>query len=460
MMQPTALPTRIDLASPFMIAVLGALVSLGTAWALVFQPPLAMAGPATLAALLLVADARVRFVFVIGGGLIFLQGSSELTLPKLAYLGVVALALGVAILRIIRLEQTPGFKISRPLLVSSAVLFFMIALSFPVAMAYGHSMKDWVRDVAPYALFATAPIFAVDVHQAFSPRALRLILVVAGSVATISYVVEWTARRDLIDLPVSRIALPSFLLAAVLVAFGMAMALTGRGGTLRWLVLTTVVVAMLPLTGSRSVVIILVAPLAIAIAARRGRWRRSLRLAVFVPVMAILAGLALQFVIQASGADPDAFSKRIVALTEAGESHDQSYQERVAQFEVSWEAFLSAPATGIGPGATFDWQRSGDPWLTLDTPLSFLAKFGLIGVAAVLLLALGYLRFLRNLRRAVGISIPYLALLGYLAVLAGWAVLYVPFEDKGSGMALSILVAVAISEAQKAARTASNEAAA
>jgi hypothetical protein len=46
----------------------------------------------------------------------------------------------------------------------------------------------------------------------------------------------------------------------------------------------------------------------------------------------------------------------------------------------------------------------------------------------------------------MGVTVPYLALIGYLALLAGWSVLYVPFEDKGAGFAFGILTAIALAD--------------
>jgi O-antigen ligase len=413
---------------------------------LVFEPLLALAVPAAVLGAMIVSDPRARFLLVIGGGLLFLQGSDELTTSKLGYLAIVSLAFIAAATNMLRAGRSGAFHLARPLLTSSFAIFVMIAASFLVAQANGHFVTTWVRDVAPYALFAMAPVFAIDAHTAFSPRLLRIILVLAGSVATISYVVEWSLQRGIVELPVSRVALPSFLLVGALVAFGFAAALGGHKSTGRWLLLTAGILTLLPLTGSRSIVVLVVVPLAIVLAARRGALRRSLRLAAIVPVVVLIVLVAVQGLLLTSNANVEAFSERIEALADAGASDDQSYRERALQFEVSWSAFLSAPLTGVGPGARFDWQGSGDAWLVLDTPLSFLAKFGLIGVGAVLVTAIAYLSFLRRLRRAMGVTVPYLALIGYLALVAGWSVLYVPFEDKGSGLAFGILTAIALAD--------------
>ena len=82
---------------------------------------------------------------------------------------------------------------------------------------------DWLRDVAPYLLFAMAPFFALDAQRAFSRRALVRLLVIGGLVATAWFSTHWLEVRNIANLPFSQFALSSFFF------FGRALRLCHRG---------------------------------------------------------------------------------------------------------------------------------------------------------------------------------------------------------------------------------------
>ena len=117
--------------------------------------------------------------------------------------------------------------------------------------------------------------------------------------------------------------------------------------------------------------------------------------------------------------------------------------------------FRSSPLTGAGPGAPIVWSNSFSEVqvsTVIDSPLSFLAKFGIIGLVAAVCLVAGFIRTLHALRRRTGTrTIPQLALIGFGAIAVAWSVLYNLYEDKGFAIGLMLLLALATRDAADAA---------
>jgi hypothetical protein len=80
--------------------------------------------------------------------------------------------------------------------------------------------------------------------------------------------------------------------------------------------------------------------------------------------------------------------------------------------------------------------------------VTFPAKFGLLGLAAVLLLVGKYWSFTRILARRREPTVAQLALVGYLAVVASSAILNNPLEDKGLSFGLILVLALVLGEAK------------
>jgi lysylphosphatidylglycerol synthetase-like protein (DUF2156 family) len=80
--------------------------------------------------------------------------------------------------------------------------------------------------------------------------------------------------------------------------------------------------------------------------------------------------------------------------------------------------------------------------LTLDTPLTTLAKYGIVGGAAVLLSLASVFQLARALRLR-GFDRSASALVGFLAVVVGSLVVSSPAEDKGLAFGLILLLGYA-----------------
>jgi hypothetical protein len=155
----------------------------------------------------------------------------------------------------------------------------------------------------------------------------------------------------------------------------------------------------------------------------------------------------------ATGANQEVLTKRLEIFKSTGdEREDASYDDRMTQAGVAWDTFKANALFGAGPGVEFEWKPRGLPPSSssvLDTPASFPAKFGLLGLATALILVATYWSFIRTLARRGEATVAQLALIGYFAVVAILTLLTNPLEDKGLSFGLILLLALVLREASQ-----------
>jgi O-antigen ligase len=290
-------------------------------------------------------------------------------------------------------------------------------------------------------------------------------LVVLGLFGGISWAVEWVDRRQIADLPLDRLLFPSAFVPATLYVFASASAFVARRRWLFWVATASVSLAFFLMTGTRSSLLMLSAPLGMAVFVGWRHWRSSA--AVLLAHLAIAAAIVLAFQVALTSvpatARPDAGSPgqsvpgspsadpltgRLGTIPDLVESpaSDPSMRERVAQYRAAWALFAGSPFIGVGPGHPIVWTdvsgnvQSG--W-TADTPLVVAAKFGFAGIAVFIAFAISYWAILRTaVVRNRGAAVT-LALIGY----GVWLILSLPLgfliEDKGASLGLILLLALA-----------------
>lgn len=434
--------------------VVSALVAPAIGAAVAIRPAAAVLPAGLLGACLLLVDARARVLLVVFGGFLTLQSSNSLGLIKLAYLAGVVVSLAGAVFALSKSTDWFRRELAMPLLRGSLAVSALIGISLFVALGHDVGRTDWLRDIAPYALFAMAPIFALDAQWAFSRTALVRVLVCAGVLATISFSTYWLEQRHIANLPFSSFALSSFLVPAALVAYAIGAALHSNRGRVRWLSLAALVFALLVVTGTRSTLILVVAPIVVAISARRYLSARFFRLVVVAPLALLVTAAATYAVIEVTDASTSVISERITTLKESGTSGDASYRDRQAQGDVALDVFSSSPVFGGGPGTYFNWtvangeKRSA---FIIDTPIAFPAKFGIVGLGVLAFLIASYASFLRSVFRLNHPSPETLALAAYAAMGIAVSFLTNPLEDKGWTLGLVLLLALVLQAAPERA---------
>ena len=421
-------------------------------------------------------DGRFRVAFVLFGGMVVLQSSQTLDAPKIVYLVGTFVCLVAALGAVRRARRTPAVRLGSQWLMASGALAVLIAISFLIARASGTPPTDWLRDAANYALFAAVPIFALDAQASASRKLLVGMLVVAGLLGGVSWSVEWLSRRQILELPFDRLVFPSAQVPSMLYVFAMAKALTDRRRTAMWVALAGVTLGFFIVTGTRSSLLLLIGPFAMAALAGWALIRHSLKTLVLHWVVALAVLLVFQLALalpailgpgraggepSASGPAPtagptvaegptildDRFTSLPTVITNP--ATDDSVRERVAQYRAAWTLFVSSPIVGVGPGHPIEWiDVSGYPrsGFTADTPLVMPAKFGLLGIVVFLGFAGAYGATVRRAvqldrRSEVTLTLVGFGVLTILGLPLGFLV-----EDKGASLALILLLALAFTE--------------
>ncbi|MGD0122819.1 MAG: O-antigen ligase family protein [Candidatus Limnocylindrales bacterium] len=416
-------------------------------------------------------DGRFQVLVVVLGGLFVLQSSNSLDPAKSAYFLLAIAAVAGAVVSAPSWLSNTRSAMARAWLIAAASVVVLLIVSLAVSRAHGTSITPWLRDASAYALFAAAPILALACASTASRRWLVALLAVCGALGSLSFAVEWIGRRNLASLPIGRIALPSETLAAALLALATAVALVGLSRRWWWAATGGAVLGLFFITGSRATLMLLVVPIGAAVFAGRP-WRPAARVLLIeaaVAVAVFLAGesgiavangnisISLPFSTASAGQSagptgtpaPDRLGQRISSIGTliTDPRSDQSFQERLAQTKSAWEAFTSSPLLGVGPGYTFQWTNSANQVVgafTLDTPLVYLAKFGLLGLIPMALFVGAYLQLALELWRRQQARLEYLALIGFAFVVAVVGVQDFPIEDKGASFAIILVLALGL----------------
>jgi hypothetical protein len=413
-------------------------------------------------------NGATRAILVVFGGLLTLQSSDRLDIVKIAYLLVAGIALAGSVAAVWRARREPSTIGLRPWLVASAIILGLVTLSLPVALLHDATITNWLRDAAAYVLLAAAPWLAIDLARSVTTRVILGGALLAGSLGVVSFAIAWVQRRALADLPIDRLTLPSMTLGAAAYCVAVAYAVRSRGWKrAAWILLSMAIVAAFFLTGTRTSFALLAAPLAVVLVEGWQRGRAGLR-AGAAPVVAQFAAIAIVMFVAASvptappassNLDPSInpadgtsgptapdLKDRFSTLDDITSGRDQSLQLRIQQTRIAWEVFLSSPLVGTGLGHEFTYMPSSTRELrilNMDTPVSVLAKFGVLGLLLSGVLAAAFYLVTRAMTRRRGTSWRALTLIGYAAVLLALVPFGWPPEDKGTGLALVFVLALA-----------------
>jgi O-antigen ligase len=435
---------------------LSILLALVVGWELVHHRRWVEITVALLSMIPLLFSSRVRLLFLVLGGLLVFHSSTQLTPQKLYFFVAASVAVAGALGRMRWYTGDPIRRDLRPMLVASRVFAVLILVSLITSIAFATPHKPWLRDVIPYLLMVSVPIIAFDAQTAYSTSALRRILVLAGLLGTAAFAAQWLSNRHILN--ISAFGLPTFFLGGALFSYAMAVVLEGERHRIRWLLVAAVILAALLATGTRSSLILLAAPIAIAFGARRHFTRRWVRLAVVLPAAALLVLAGIVAVVDLTGASRNVLQTRINLVGQTGGSSDQSYQSRLTQGRAGWDLFKRDPIFGVGPGYPVSWIAPDGTVQTapaIDSPIEYLVKFGLFGLWALFVFVWAVWRTLAQLRRRTGgRTVSQLALIGFGGIFVVWWALGVPFDDKGFASGCILLLALALREASLFARRA------
>jgi hypothetical protein len=231
-----------------------------------------------------------------------------------------------------------------------------------------------------------------------------------------------------------------------------------------WIVIAAVTLGLFLITGTRSSLLLLSAPIAMAVYLGRTRLRSSLIGLVTHSVLAVGLVLAFQFVLSLSGpapqptdpgssesaetAAPEGVTDRLGSIPSLVENpaSDPSMRERVAHYRAAWELFASSPLVGVGPGHAIEWRNVSGEVQTryvADTPLVMPAKLGMAGVVVFVAFGISYWRTVKRAVSRHRRAASTLALIGY----GVWTIVTLPLgflvEDKGASLGMILLLTLA-----------------
>jgi|GEM_PF-2250034 hypothetical protein len=393
-----------------------------------------------------------RFGIVVLGGLLVMGSSNQLDPPKVAYLVWVAASTAVALAALGVESERPNAYI-RPLLVTAAAVVAAILLGVVVALSAETPLIDSVRDAAPYGLLAVASIMAWDGARSRLGPHMEAVIVAAGILSSVGNAVVFVQRRGIADFPFDSFGLGSGVVSNLAFAAAIAGILTWRPRPFLRVIVAAVILTPLLLSGTRSVLVILVGPVAMVLAHRQ-RSDKARRLVGALIAVGLVVVLMVFLAGQVGLVDLVRLSDRIGSVMGIGLnfSTDQSYLERIMQLNVAASAFAGSPVTGVGLGFRFDWvQFSGEfsHAFTLDTSLAVAAKFGLIGLGLFGIAAAAGVSLYRRLRHSLPEHLR-LTLLGFVSITIATLPLGNPLEDKGLGLAIAMLIAWALASIRTA----------
>jgi O-antigen ligase len=423
------------------------------------RPTYAVLAPAPFVGWFVWRHAAARMAFIVVGGLfVLVSNTNHLTVWKVAYFAGVALAL-ISILRHRELyaELRERSTTIRRLAPMTLALGALIVLSLPVAHAEHTGLSPWLRDAATYGLAAAVPLFIWDFERNASPRLGRLaivLLAVGGVLSGLSLLVQWLGARGVMSTRVSLHLLPGQLLPGALALF-----LAVRAGSVSrgrgWYAAGALAIPLaLIFGGTRSVLPLLLCVVLVL----AGRWNEKRTLLIWTAAAAVAVTVLIGALIALGHTGHPGLAKlahRITSIphTVAHPNSDASYRLRANEWRVAWQTFKAHPIVGAGPGHTFTWSCRSSGCLTgtlsrydIDSPLTFPAKFGLLGLVALAFVVYGLVGFLRARRRTAPHD-AWLALAWYLV----FAVLELPFgwplEQKDFALGLLLLGALVVQPA-------------
>lgn len=413
----------------------------------------------------------VRAALLVVGGVLVLQSSDALTPPKVIYLVIAAVVVGRGLLAVAGARPALPFAEMRPLFATSLVVIAVLALSLLVAIMNGTPLVSWLRDSVSYGLFSVVAFVGFD--AAFKGRSERatgwplFLIVTVGAIVTLSYTAAWTARRDIVTLPIDLLVLPSGGFASAFAVVTSAFSFRAERHRYLWAMAAGLALGLFLITGTRGRLPFLLLPILFAAMSRTGHWRAvtmSLLMHAAMVMLVVLASWGIPLL--QSGADdgttvPGSAAPGITVpkWTERAGSiddlitnpmEDASFRERLSQTVAAWKVFSRQPLIGAGPGVDIEWvDYAGETQrgYTLDTPVVFLAKFGLVGLAVAAAWVATFVALVRRIRARISSTPEYLALVGFSIVLVYAALFSPPMQDKGVAFALILTLALALRRA-------------
>lgn len=393
-----------------------------------------------LGAIWLITSPRFRLLFVVFGSMFVFQSSDGLSAIKIGFLMGFALVLVLSLQSLRREENV--WPLIKSLLIFALYLLILIAFS-PLR---GMSVTSAIRDALPYLMFAAVPIIALDLSKKLNKIFITRMIVISGSISTIAFCLTWMDMRGIFKSGFD-FGLATGMFPAALFAFVIANGFQGRRRKGLWVLLGIIIIASLFATGTRSILVFLAAPFFIAIIGKKDRGKRIFKAGGVGLLIILLGWIGVQFASTNTSHVTDKILARLTTINVVFDKNylnsDASFIERSNQTQVSYLEFSNHKVFGVGPGYGFDVVRlAGNHTnsFTLDSPFSFAAKFGIVGILLLLNTFIGLTSYVRK----SSFTVAMYGLIGFVGVTSVWQVLSPPFEDKGFMLGILLLLTASL----------------
>ncbi|MGN7190382.1 hypothetical protein [Curtobacterium sp. MCBA15_004] len=416
--------------------------------AVTISPRAILVLPAALALVLVVRFSWARAAFFMLGAFLVFQTSSGLSTPKVFYFAVVALSVLVSLARLRRISHDPVIHNLKPAYLGGlGIILWQLLFVLPYSVGVrGVSVENWLRDGATYVLIGCAVIIAMDAVSSTSTRLARGLVIAVGTVAAFSFASRWISARGLVgaaDTDGDATLLSSLTALTLAVALAFTLALAGTRLRWLWLLLGVVFVLAILVTGTRTGVVF--GAVLVGIVGSRVKMR--------APVRRVLAGAGIGVAAVAAAipitasffTNEDFLTQRLTSIwstIQNGVGSDQSGAIRGRAYEYCLQIWQQHLLLGRGEGWAFVNPTTGvlGSDFSVDSPLVYLAKFGIVGclVLATCLVSI----FVPLIRR--GRSSNWLlentAVRGCAAILLALLPFGATLEDKGFGITIALAV--------------------
>lgn len=385
-----------------------------------------------------------RLIFFVLGALLVFQTGDGLSATKLAYLGGVALSVVGAGVNIKRHGGDPWIQRFKPALLGAGMLalWLLVPTMLQALVVNGVEPQMWARDALTYLLISAGVVIGVDACRTFSVRWARFITIGIGLIAAAGFAAAWVQKRgfgDTVD------ASPQGLLASLValtipLALCLVLGLAQRWVRLPWILLGSVFLIAVLVTGTRTGFVLVLALV--------GIWGSASKLR--APIHKLIAGaivgaaaVAVALPIAGAWVSSESFVQQridlMVRTLQLGFSQDYSGLIRERAYEYSMDIFNDNPLMGQGLGIYFPNPNpnSAPSNFAVDTYAIYFAKFGILGTAvlvASLALIIAPLVLKRNGPSLFEVTAMRGALITWVAIL--------PFgpttEDKGFAISIAL----------------------
>lgn len=329
------------------------------------------------------------------------------------------------------------------------VLLVLVPVVFLYVMAfYSTDVSSWIRDATTFVLIPIGVLYGIDAGLSIRPVVLQIAFTGLGILGAVAYFTTWLINRQQLPPSAALPLLSSSMIVIPIISMSLALYfMSASRARFFWAASAVFQMFLLVGAGGRSALIYCASMtlffLIVSLKSRKGFWRTL----VFCAAGAILAVSLFRVYTQLVGSTflANRFDWFFDASLEAVEN-DASGQARIRSYRIMWESFLEKPFLGNGFGYSYPPAAPTDMDVyTLDTPLVYLAKFGMLGAAVIILaitgVVVGCVRASRGrLCRMQVVAMCGAVVIAWLATLPSGA----PTEQKGFGIGLAVLVAMSL----------------